>query len=300
MVPDDSHSLPPETTLAHSAEPAPSPVAIRGNEIPAPPVQPAQDDRQFPEDLRVPWGWTDLLLLILITVTGMFLISFFEIWVFGLFGISFQQIRSSAGIQGLFLIVNQLLLSLGVLLYLAAQMRVRFQSPFWRTIGWRPLETSQIPRRVAYLGFVLAGILLSMLVSFVSGLFVTKTKLPIEALLQDRWSAVFFLLLSVTIGPVFEETVFRGYIYPVLARSLGVTAGIFGTGIFFGLLHAQQLWGGWPQIVSLVVVGIVFTYVRAVTRTVVASYLLHLSYNSFLFIAFLVGTHGLRHFPPGP
>ena len=50
----------------------------------------------------------------------------------------------------------------------------------------------------------------------------------------------------------------------------------------FGLLHAPQLWGGWVQIVSLVLVGIILTYVRAVTRTVLASYLLHLSYNFFV------------------
>ena len=35
------------------------------------------------------------------------------------------------------------------------------------------------------------------------------------------------------------------------------------------------------QIALLVVVGIVFTFVRAMTRTVLASYLLHVSYNSF-------------------
>jgi hypothetical protein len=38
--------------------------------------------------------------------------------------------------------------------------------------------------------------------------------------------------------------------------------------------------------------------VRAVTKTVVASYLLHLSYNFTLFLAFLVGSHWLRILPP--
>ena len=41
----------------------------------------------------------------------------------------------------------------------------------------------------------------------------------------------------------------------------------------------RQLWGGWWQIALLVMVGIVFTIARAATRTVVASYILHLSYN---------------------
>jgi hypothetical protein len=32
---------------------------------------------------------------------------------------------------------------------------------------------------------------------------------------------------------------------------------------------------------------------------VVASYLMHVSYNSFLFLALAVGSHGFRQFPGG-
>jgi membrane protease YdiL (CAAX protease family) len=108
------------------------------------------------------------------------------------------------------------------------------------------------------------------------------------------------MVMSVLLAPLVEETIFRGYLYPVLARSFGVGAGVVITGTLFGLMHAPQLWGGWGQIMLLIGVGIIFTAARAVSRTVVASYLLHVSYNSFLFIAFLVATHGLRQFPPGP
>jgi membrane protease YdiL (CAAX protease family) len=77
-----------------------------------------------------------------------------------------------------------------------------------------------------------------------------------------------------------------------------VAGGVLATGILFGLLHAPQLWGGWVQIGSLVIVGIIFTYARAVTRTVLASYLLHVSYNFCTSFAFLLGSHWLRRLPP--
>ena len=51
--------------------------------------------------------------------------------------------------------------------------------------------------------------------------------------------------MGVLLAPVLEETIFRGYIYPVVARSFGINAGILVTGTLFGLLHASQLWGGW-------------------------------------------------------
>ena len=103
----------------------------------------------------------------------------------------------------------------------------------------------------------------------------------------------------VTVAPLVEETIFRGYIYPGLARSWGIPASVIVTGTLFGLMHAPQLWGGWLQIALLILVGIAFTYARAATRTVVTSYLLHVSYNSFLFLTFLIGSHWLRPMHPG-
>ncbi len=245
----------------------------------------------------MPWGWWDLLLLVIIAIAGTLVLSMFVVVGFALSGISFHQLQDSISDKNLLLIINQALLSVVLLVFLSAQMRLRFGAPFWRTIGWRRLQTGQMPRAVAYSGFVFGGFLLAILVSLGSSAFHTKTQLPIEQFFQDRLSAVLLMSLGVLLAPLLEETVFRGYIYPVAARSFGVTGGVLFTGTIFGLLHASQLWGGWGQIALLVVVGIVFTYARAATRTVLASYLMHVSYNSFLFLALAIGSHGFRHFP---
>jgi len=115
---------------------------------------------------------------------------------------------------------------------------------------------------------------------------------------QTPHAAVLFMLSAVLVAPVVEETVFRGYLYPVAARSFGVGMGVVVTGALFGLLHARQLWGGWWQIALLVMVGIVFTIARAATRTVVAGYILHASYNALPVIAALLSSVKLRHFVP--
>lgn len=257
--------------------------------------------RQYPEDLRAPWGWLDLLLLVVVALLGTFVISIVLVGIFAAFGMTPTSLQNSSNNKSLFLIVNQAILSLGLLVYLAAQIRVRFQSPFWRTIGWRPLQTgTTIPRRIVYLFLVLGGFSLSLLVQLASAALQTKAKLPIQEYFQDPRSALLLMLMSILLAPLVEETIFRGYLYPVLARSFGIGAGVVITGTLFGLLHAPQLWGGWGQIALLIGVGIIFTAARAISRTVVASYILHVSYNSFLFIAFLIASHGLRHFPVGP
>jgi membrane protease YdiL (CAAX protease family) len=125
----------------------------------------------------------------------------------------------------------------------------------------------------------------------------TRAKLPIEDLFQDRRTALLLMLMAITIAPVVEETIFRGYFYPVIARTFGVGSSILITGTLFGVLHAPQLWGGWGQIALLIVVGIFFTYMRAKTGTVVASYLLHVGYNTLPLLAFLIASHGLHKIP---
>jgi len=295
---DDNNRLPPDLLLDSSVPPLqataapPSVILPEGAPEVRPPVYP-----QFSEDLRVPWGWLDLFLLVGFALVGAFLVSIFLVGVFATFGFTPSTLQNSTIDKSFFLIANQALISLGLLAYLAVQIRVRFHSPFWRTIGWRPLETGALPRPLVYLSLIFGGFSISLVVQFASAALQTKAKLPIQEYFQDTHSALLLMLMSILLAPLVEETIFRGYVYPVLARSLGVGTGVVITGTLFGLVHAPQLWGGWGQILLLIGVGIIFTAARAFSRTVVVSYLLHFSYNSFLLISFLIASHGLRHFP---
>lgn len=251
----------------------------------------------IPDDLRTPWGWADLFTFSLFALGGTFLISAAMVFVFLAFGIGPRQIRTSPTTRSYFAILNQVVVSFALLAYLAAQAKARVEGSFWHVIGWRPLVTNRLPKAIAYGALIAGGLSLSMFVQFASQLYQSKGQLPIEAFFQDRGSALLLMIVSVLIAPVLEETIFRGLIYPVIARSFGIAASVLFTGTLFGLLHAAQLWGGWTQIGLLVLVGIVFTQARAATRTVFASYLLHLSYNSFLFLSFLASSHWLRNMP---
>ncbi len=232
MIPDDQDPLLPDhfsvAPPTHSG--APEAELLQDQLAPVPGEISAPLYSQFPEDLRGPWNWIDLLLLVLITFAGTFVISIILVGGFAAFGLTPSVLQKSANDKSLFLIINQTLLSLGLLAYLAAQMRVRFQSPFWRTIGWRPLDTGTIPRRVVYLSLILGGFALSLLIQIASAALQNKAKMPIETFFQDRRSAFLLMLMGVLVAPLVEETIFRGYIYPVVARSFGIRAGIVITG----------------------------------------------------------------------
>jgi membrane protease YdiL (CAAX protease family) len=81
---------------------------------------------------------------------------------------------------------------------------------------------------------------------------------------------------------------------------MSIASSVFLTGLLFGILHGAQLSWTWGIVSLLILVGITFTYVRARTGTVFASYLMHLGYNSLIAFVSIIGTHGFTKMPPHP
>ncbi len=292
MIYDEKNSTGAAPARARSEDPS--------EEFPPPAMEPAPPSHQhFPgyppppqfhpeiaEDLRVPWGWSDVatfvifaLIAAVVVTRGLaqIAVSFLGVNSNVMFGDSMTTAKSVV------VLISQAVLDGGAILYLYLMLLVRSPAPFWREIGWRHL-----PARANAVQFLTGGAVLALIATFASGYFNSKESLPIEQLLQARISMTLFAVLGVLVAPLVEETIFRGFLYPVIARRLGVIAGVLITGILFGLMHAAQLWGGWGQIVLLIAVGVVLTWVRARTGTVTASYFVHLGYNGLQLLGYLV------------
>jgi len=260
-------------------------------------LPPLMIESDLPEDIRTPWGWGALAGFVVVAILSLFLVTA------GAYIAAIRWFHTRNPVE--LLMNNAALLSLRqtgwyllLMLYLAATIRRR-GLPFWRTIGWRPLAAARRNGPAVYALLVLTGMVLAVAVELLALPFHPKTRLPIEALFRDRQSLLWLTAMGVLAAPVVEETIFRGYLYPVLARSFGVRGAVLATGLLFGLLHLPQLWGGWVQASLIALVGMILTYARARSGTVVASYLLHLGYNTFLFAGFYFSTGGFRHLPPG-
>jgi membrane protease YdiL (CAAX protease family) len=262
------------------------------------PSNPDVTRRELPPDLRVPWGWRDLLWFLLFGVLSSMVLT----WLVALAAMALSHTpmtRMQAGdaLTPAVLVIGQGLWSGVALIYLFAVVRVRAaDAPFWRTIGWHGLPGARDARAIIALRFAAGGSIMAVVVSVLGRYGGENGELPIEKLFDSRFSVVMLMSLGILVAPLVEETIFRGFLYPLIARQFGVPVGIVITGLVFGLMHAAQLWGGWLQIGLLIGVGMVLTWVRARTGTVAASYLVHLGYNSLLFIGFVIATGGLRHF----
>jgi membrane protease YdiL (CAAX protease family) len=80
----------------------------------------------------------------------------------------------------------------------------------------------------------------------------------------------------------------------VLARRLGAVWGILLTALPFGLMHYLQ-YRSWSAVLIIILVGVVLTTVRAITKSVASSFLAHVGYNGTLMLIAAVATDGFRH-----
>jgi len=257
------------------------------------------ENANAPEDIRTPWGGAELLMFLGFAVVTLIIFEvFLEMFLVMRLHMDRSQIMHFLATNAAYAVGFQALWSCVLLLFLLLAIRVYHGARFWNSLGWRAVHSRTVPAPIIYTACGFGGISLAMLVGVVSHFSGAKTNLPIQQYFHTRTNIIWLMAFGIAFAPFFEETIFRGYLYPVFARKWGIPAGIVITGVIFGMMHAVQLWGGWAQIALLIFVGIVLTFVRARTGSVVASYLVHVSYNSFLFAGFFVGTHGLTHIPP--
>jgi membrane protease YdiL (CAAX protease family) len=278
------------------------PVSENIPELPIPPPTRPQFEASIPEDLRSPWGWLDLLVFIGFGFLGLLVAAGIVVGVAVVgFGVKISDLgqASTTPAKSIIAIVAQAVWSGFVLLYFYTLVRMRTQTPFWPAMGWRGLHFAGQTTSTSILFCLGGGAMLALIVSFAGKFINEKNDLPIEELFHSRPTVILLMGFGILVAPLVEETMFRGFLYPIVARSFGMATGVAVTGVLFGAMHAQQLWGGWGQISLLIGVGIVLTWVRARTGTVAASYLVHLGYNSLLFLGFFIGTGGLRHIPGG-
>ncbi|HEY2645763.1 MAG TPA: CPBP family intramembrane glutamic endopeptidase [Candidatus Acidoferrales bacterium] len=259
-------------------------------DFPAPP-QPSQPRPGVSDDLLVPWGWQEVALFVILLVIGGVLVTrgMAEIAVRFL-GVDpndmFGEAMSTA--KSVVVLLSQAILDCGAILYLYLMLLARTDAPFWPTIGWREMRPGTGRIRESAMHFLAGGAMLAVVVTFVGGFLNSKGTLPIEELLKARVSIVLFGVMGVLVAPLVEETIFRGFLYPVIARRIGVAAGIAITGLLFGLMHAAQLGGAWGQIALLILVGVILTWVRARTGTVAASFFVHLGYNGLQLAGYVI------------
>jgi uncharacterized protein len=144
-------------------------------------------------------------------------------------------------------------------------------------------------------GYLFGGVALSLALEGLARVLPMPKEMPIDRFFQtttEAWTLSFF---GMTFAPLLEELFFRGLLYPVLARRLGVVASVALTSVGFGLIHAPQLGRAWGPVLVVFLVGLALTIVRAVTKSVAAGLLMHIAYNATISLLLFGASDGFRH-----
>ena len=175
-----------------------------------------------------------------------------------------------------------------VLLFMFVLVRSRSRERFGKAIHWNWPGVSAP-------GFFVMGTVVAVVVDGAARFLPIPKSLPMDKYFHDASSAYLMAAFGVTLAPLLEELFFRGLLYPLLRRAFGLTMAVVVTAAGFAAIHGTQLGYAWAPILSIFVVGVVFTVARARTNSVAASFLMHCGYNFSLFTLLWLASDHYRH-----
>jgi len=182
--------------------------------------------------------------------------------------------------KGVVTAISQILIYVGVTGSLSFMLQARYGLPFWQAMEFR------VPWRNMLLTGLLGPALALCMAMLALLLRTPQETMALDALMKDRWSIIAIGFAATTVGPIFEELIFRGFAQPLFVRSLGLPGGLLATALPFSLLHGPQYNWNWQLLVILTLASISFGIVRHRTGSTAASSLTHAAYN----LTFMAGT----------
>jgi membrane protease YdiL (CAAX protease family) len=149
--------------------------------------------------------------------------------------------------------------------------------PFFETLGfswptsWGPLKGSLICVGLAVLLLAVGGVITTFL-----GGAKTQLDLIIESSAATR---ITIALLSFLTAPFVEELIYRGVLYPAVARLTGAGWAVAIVSVLFAGIHYWQYKNNLGVVLVITILSIVLTTLRATTGSLLPPFMLHLIFN---------------------
>ena len=186
------------------------------------------------------------------------------------------------------LLAGQIIWYILVFAWLTVILRLRYSAPLFRSLGWIPPRFSEALRSILF------GPVLVLLTGVIGvALHTPRIQLPFTQMLAGTAKIILFGLLVGFLGPILEELAFRGFIMPLIVRSLGATAGIIISAAMFGALHGFE-YPDWRYMILISLAGVAFGWTRYRTGSTVNAALMHCTFNLTQFVVLLAAGEATR------
>ena len=137
----------------------------------------------------------------------------------------------------------------------------------------------------------LAAICYGITLAFISAFFMATREIQPETPFGDMMENMattsgffLFLVAAMLTAPFIEEIIFRGYFFAVLRKTKGKVFASVAIILAFAFMHVDQYWGDWLAILMVTLIGLVLTFLRVFTGSVIPSIIMHYVYNSGVLI----------------
>ncbi|REJ78170.1 MAG: CPBP family intramembrane metalloprotease [Acidobacteria bacterium] len=103
-----------------------------------------------------------------------------------------------------------------------------------------------------------------------------------QRILNSSRSAVIGVALIATFSaPIVEEVIYRGVLYSAFQRTFGVPVAIAAVTVIFATVHVAQYYPDGATILSIVLLSLVLTLIRALTGNLLPCVVFHFVFNGF-------------------
>ena len=100
---------------------------------------------------------------------------------------------------------------------------------------------------------------------------------------RDPLALILLAFTAVVLAPLFEETIFRGALLPVLGRRFGPLPGVLLSGLLFGMAHISI-----GELAPLTVLGVGLGLLRVSSGRLLPCVLMHGTWNAVTFLNLLL------------
>ena len=213
------------------------------------------------------WGYLDLLLLVGLLFASMTLVVLLA-GAWARFDPRIKNDLTSIALP-LQLVVYALVYVCFFLLF-----KFRYNRPVLASLGWRKTNFSLLTAG-------LSGVLLAFGLSAIAQLIHTpKVDTAFDELVKTPASLALLAVTAIVFAPLFEEMLFRGFLQPLLSRTLGTVSGVLITALLFGSLHASEYKFAWQYVAAITLVGVALCAVRAKTNSLIPGTVMHGCFNA--------------------
>jgi membrane protease YdiL (CAAX protease family) len=188
----------------------------------------------------------------------------------------------------IFLLVLQTVLYALVLGFIYLLVVIHYRQPFWKGLGWRRPRAWQVP------AYLLGGFVLAFAVLLAPPLLPDTQHFPLERMFTSPAASYAIGAFAVTVAPLMEEMIFRGVMFAVFERQVGLRFAVLATAVLFAGLHVPEYWHAWNHVLMIFVVGIVFSLARGITGSLAPSVILHVGYNASMMAGLFFSTQQFR------